>query len=374
MRRPIDQRATAAPGQGSPATVRVCQRQIGGQVDEQRRRQSGMRDVLPADQFCQSIAAAFFRRQHQGCTRCQRHRDFRDRRVEARRSELQNARLRRDREAIDLRRREIGNAAVRDDHAFRPAGRTRGVDDIGGVSGSSASVGRTRWGTRNRRRIGIEADDAAPVRRQPVEQRRLRHHHRRARIGQHECQPFRRIIRVERQIGSARLEDADAARPPCRASARRTGRPPPPVPRRARADDAPAGWRAPRARHSSAARRRTPPRSQPACAPPARQTAPATAGTEPSGRFRSRRAASDRVPRAPGDRGYRSPDPAPQWRSAVAGTSADARRDRPPHEPPDWRRSRFAEGHHPGVRRQRSTGSRPGRATDCGQPRDGRQS
>ena len=60
---------------------------------------------------------------------------------------------------------------------------------------------------------------------QPVHQSRLRQQHRRARILQHVRQPVRRIRRVERQIRAARLEDAEHARPPSRASARRTDPP-----------------------------------------------------------------------------------------------------------------------------------------------------
>ena len=42
----------------------------------------------------------------------------------------------------------------------------------------------------------------------PVEQRLLRHQHGGAGVGQHERQPLVRIVRVERQIGAAGLEDA----------------------------------------------------------------------------------------------------------------------------------------------------------------------
>ncbi len=47
--------------------------------------------------------------------------------------------------------------------------------------------------------------------RQLLDQRRLCDQDRRARIGQHEGEPLGGVARVERQIGAARLEDADEA-------------------------------------------------------------------------------------------------------------------------------------------------------------------
>ena len=39
----------------------------------------------------------------------------------------------------------------------------------------------------------------------------MRHQHRAAGVGQHERQPLARIVRIERQVGAARLEDAEEA-------------------------------------------------------------------------------------------------------------------------------------------------------------------
>ena len=50
---------------------------------------------------------------------------------------------------------------------------------------------------------------AGVVQRQPIAQRRLRDQHRRAGICQHEGEPLGRVVRVERQIGAAGLEDAE---------------------------------------------------------------------------------------------------------------------------------------------------------------------
>ena len=74
---------------------------------------------------------------------------------------------------------------------------------------------RRRWPAARAiaRPVGVEPHDAvpAPRRRTPaaLEQRRWRHQHRRAGVRQHERQPLRRVVGVERQIGAAGLEDAE---------------------------------------------------------------------------------------------------------------------------------------------------------------------
>ena len=65
---------------------------------------------------------------------------------------------------------------------------------------------------RDRRPVGVEPHDVpagGAVLGQPLEQRLLRHQHRRAGVGQHERQPLARIVRIERQVGAAGLEDAE---------------------------------------------------------------------------------------------------------------------------------------------------------------------
>ena len=92
-----------------------------------------MGDVLLTQQACQRIAAALRCRQDERRTRQQRRRNLRDRGIEAQRGELQDARLGRDAEALDLGGGEIGNAAMGNDDPFRRSGGARGVDDVGGM-------------------------------------------------------------------------------------------------------------------------------------------------------------------------------------------------------------------------------------------------
>ena len=108
-------------------------------------------------------------------------------------------------------------------------------------------------------------------------------------VRQHERQPLRRIRRVERQIGAARLEDAEQPdhhlQRALDAKPHHASRAPP----RARAGDAPAGWRAHPAPRSSARDPHTPPRPHPAWRAPAPRTAPAgwPAGTARAVAFHS---------------------------------------------------------------------------------------
>ena len=86
------------------------------------------------------------------------------------------------------------------------------------------------------------------VRGQPVEQRRLGDQHRRAGIREHEGEALARVAGVERQIGAAGLEDAE--QPDQHLERALDAQPDHDLgaDARARADDAPAGWRAHRAR------------------------------------------------------------------------------------------------------------------------------
>src|SRR5712691_1971194 len=72
------------------------ERQILGQVGQQRRRNGRMGDILLTDETCQSITAALRCRQDEGSTRCQDCRNLRDRCIKARRSELKDAGVGRD--------------------------------------------------------------------------------------------------------------------------------------------------------------------------------------------------------------------------------------------------------------------------------------
>ena len=98
---------------------------------------------------------------------------------------------------------------VSDHDAFRRSGGAGSVGYIGSVffikneRRGGGGVGR------NNRPIHIQLYDASALYLQPLKQRRLCQQHRRARIRQHEGEPLARIVGVERQIGAARLEDAE---------------------------------------------------------------------------------------------------------------------------------------------------------------------
>ena len=166
-----------------------------------------------------------------------------------------------------MRAQEVDERAVRDQHALGPAGRARGVDDVGEV------VGRHGLRRRGRRRSGTPAprprrpghEPATPSGTATLAERRasVTQHAARA-SSQHEGQPLRREGRVEGDVGAARLEDGRAAPPPARARASqaeadqraRARRP-------ARAGGAPAGWPARPARGRSSAASSKRPRGAP---------------------------------------------------------------------------------------------------------------
>ena len=103
---------------------------------------------------------------------------------------------------------------MRDGDALWRTGGARGVDDVGGVLRREAGDRRGGGLARDGGPVGIEAHDvrgvdAGVVCGQMRAQRGAGEQHRRAGIGEHERQPLRRIVRIERQIGAAGLEDAE---------------------------------------------------------------------------------------------------------------------------------------------------------------------
>ena len=94
-------------------------------------------------------------------------------------------------------------------HPLGPAGRTRGVDHIGEVVGIADAQWRGVGMAGDGGPIGVEPQQHRIVCRQAVDQRLLGQQHRRPGIGEHVGQPRGRIVRVERQVGAAGLEDAE---------------------------------------------------------------------------------------------------------------------------------------------------------------------
>ncbi len=101
---------------------------------------------------------------------------------------------------------------MRDDDALRGSGGAGGVDDIGGVVRVEGERRRGRRACGDGGGVGVEQHDSGGVLgRQNAGEGRLGDEHAGARIGEHEGEPLGRIARVERQIGAARLENAEQA-------------------------------------------------------------------------------------------------------------------------------------------------------------------
>ena len=108
--------------------------------------------------LCQSIAAALARRkQDKRGAAAQSGSNLRKRGIEAQRCELQDAGSGCDGEAIDLHRRKIGDAAMRDGDALGRSGGAGGVDDVGGVLRMEAGGRGGRGLLRDGGPVGIEA-------------------------------------------------------------------------------------------------------------------------------------------------------------------------------------------------------------------------
>ena len=77
------------------------------------------------------------------------------------------------------------------------------------MRGSRRSGGCGGGLTRDGGAVGVEVDDAGVVGGQPVAQRGLRDQEARACVSQHEGEAVFWIVRVERQVGGAGLEDTE---------------------------------------------------------------------------------------------------------------------------------------------------------------------
>ena len=96
---------------------------------------------------------------------------------------------------------------MRDLDPFGPAGRARGVDDVGEVRRTGSAVEIRAASFVARLPFRVEAEDTRVAVRQIVEQPLLGEQDRDARVVEHEGEPLGGIGRVERHVGAARLED-----------------------------------------------------------------------------------------------------------------------------------------------------------------------
>src|SRR6266511_3167752 len=110
-----------------------------------------------------------------------------------------------------LRERQnlIGKTCMLDRHAFGYSGGAGGIDDVGEVVRLKPRGRRACGLRRNRLRLGIKLDDPRAVAGQPSAQRRGGDQQWRAGVVQHERQTRGWVAGVERQIGAARLENAE---------------------------------------------------------------------------------------------------------------------------------------------------------------------
>jgi len=110
---------------------------------------------------------------------------------------------------VQARLRGMDQIAVRDRHTFGGTGRARGINDVHQI----VRAGRRRPVAGQLRRcfcpVVIDTEHLRLVRWQPGKQMPLGQQHRRACVRQHEAEAVLRILRVERNICAARLDDAE---------------------------------------------------------------------------------------------------------------------------------------------------------------------
>ncbi|CAJ6488696.1 Uncharacterised protein [Burkholderia pseudomallei] len=151
------------------------------------------------------------RRFREARARAQRGPDFPDGRVEAGPGEHRRARARVERECVDVPVDEIREAAVRDEHALRLAGRAARVDAIRGLARGDRNARQRAAGMPCGCRVveRVRADDVRAGRGQarPVVARGQ--HELRAAIVEQIREPLGRIREVHGHVGRADLEDRE---------------------------------------------------------------------------------------------------------------------------------------------------------------------
>ena len=145
----------------------------------------------------------------------QRLEEFLHRLVEAEGGELQHPAPRPEPEQAAEHEEEVDERAVLDDHALGPAGRARGVDDVGGVAGRGRGRGLP-GGLRGEQRPlpgGVERQQAAdPEVGELLGEALVREDERGPGVREHEAEAVLRVGGVEREVGGSRLEDAEDGR------------------------------------------------------------------------------------------------------------------------------------------------------------------
>ena len=104
---------------------------------------------------------------------------------------------------------------MRHEHTFRHAGRAGRVDHIRRVLRScrrNLACQRRRWLRRDQRRVTVQTQDRRRVERQFAGDPAVGEQHRERSVGRHETEAVLRIVRVERNVARAGLEDRQQRR------------------------------------------------------------------------------------------------------------------------------------------------------------------
>ena len=126
--------------------------------------------------------------------------------VEAGAGELQDAVRGSELEQVEHGEAVVDQRPVRHGHRLRASGRTAGEDHVGELLGASGSRLIAAW--RGLRRPAGRSGAPGPGGVQPRRQPLVRQREPGLGVGEHELEPPARLARVERQVGSAGLEDA----------------------------------------------------------------------------------------------------------------------------------------------------------------------
>ena len=170
------------------------------------------RDPLPINRLhkVRQVAVSAWSCQHQSSARQQRGIEFPDGGIKTERGLLQNGIVRARGKPRLHPQHVVGQRPVRDQNAFRAAGGAGGVDHVGEIPAVHGSCRIRRFDVGLCGRLGPFVQNLDPYSRRCGHlscQPGVRQDERRLRIVHHEGQTIGRIVRIDGDIGAARLED-----------------------------------------------------------------------------------------------------------------------------------------------------------------------
>jgi len=104
-------------------------------------------------------------------------------------------------------RQEPNGIRVEQSNSFGSSGGTRGVDAVGKVLRLRVIDGIDDRLPRNGRPALLQTHRVCSMLRQPLFEPGLRQQYRCGRVGEHVCQPFPRVLRIQRHVRASRLQD-----------------------------------------------------------------------------------------------------------------------------------------------------------------------